>query len=139
MTARILKIISVLSTALLCLPVAADEKQVLTNNGAALFSAVQTSRLDQPLAELGRQIFFDATLSDPPGTACAACHDPARGIFILGIMVLFSGGALALFAWRAPLLRQGGLFAPISREGSLVLNNLLLTTACAARRKSCCR
>ncbi len=58
--------------------------------------------------------------------------DPARGIFILAIMGLFIGGALTLFAWRAPLLGQGGLFAPISREGSLVLNNLLLTTACAA-------
>src|SRR5690606_21550877 len=41
------------------------------------------------------------------------------------------GGAFALFAWRAPTLRQGGLFAPISREGSLVFNNLMLTTACA--------
>jgi cytochrome c-type biogenesis protein CcmF len=58
--------------------------------------------------------------------------DPARGIFILAIMGVFIGGALALFAWRAPLLSQGGLFAPISREGALVLNNLLLTTACAA-------
>ena len=58
--------------------------------------------------------------------------DPARGVFILAIMGLFIGGALALFAWRAPLLAQGGLFAPISREGALVLNNLLLTTACAA-------
>ncbi|HTP37083.1 MAG TPA: cytochrome c-type biogenesis CcmF C-terminal domain-containing protein, partial [Methyloceanibacter sp.] len=58
--------------------------------------------------------------------------DPARGIFILAIMGIFIGGALTLFAWRAPLLSQGGLFAPISREGSLVLNNLLLTTACAA-------
>ena len=58
--------------------------------------------------------------------------DPARGIFILAIMGVFIGGALALFAWRAPLLSQGGLFAPISREGSLVLNNLLLTTSCAA-------
>ena len=58
--------------------------------------------------------------------------DPSRGIFILAIMTFFSGGALALFAWRAPMLRQGGLFAPISREGSLVLNNLLLTTGCAA-------
>jgi len=47
-------------------------------------------------------------------------------------MGLFIGGALALFAWRAPLLKQGGIFAPISREGALVLNNLLLTTACAA-------
>jgi cytochrome c-type biogenesis protein CcmF len=58
--------------------------------------------------------------------------DPARGVFILGIMGVFIGGALTLFAWRAPLLAQGGLFAPISREGALVLNNLLLTTACAA-------
>jgi cytochrome c-type biogenesis protein CcmF len=58
--------------------------------------------------------------------------DPARGIFILAIMGLFIGGALTLFAVRAPLLAQGGLFAPISREGALVLNNLLLTTACAA-------
>ena len=58
--------------------------------------------------------------------------DPARGVFILAIMGVFIGGALALFAWRAPLLSQGGLFAPISREGALVFNNLLLTTACAA-------
>jgi cytochrome c-type biogenesis protein CcmF len=58
--------------------------------------------------------------------------DPARGIFILAIMGIFIGGALTLFAWRAPLLSQGGLFAPISREGALVFNNLLLTTACAA-------
>src|SRR5215510_6559927 len=57
--------------------------------------------------------------------------DPRRGVFILAILVLFIGGALALFAWRAPLLKPGGLFAPISREGALVLNNLLITTACA--------
>jgi len=57
--------------------------------------------------------------------------DPRRGIFILAILVLFIGGALALYAWRAPLLKQGGLFAPISREGALVLNNLFLTCACA--------
>src|SRR6202040_2967931 len=41
------------------------------------------------------------------------------------------GGSLSLYAWRASALKQGGLFAPISREGALVLNNLLLTTACA--------
>jgi cytochrome c-type biogenesis protein CcmF len=57
-------------------------------------------------------------------------NDPARGVFILAILVFFIGGGLALFAWRAPLLKQGGLFAPISREGALVLNNLFLTTAC---------
>ena len=57
--------------------------------------------------------------------------DPTRGVFILAILILFIGGSLTLFAWRAPLLRQGGLFAPISREGSLVLNNLFLVAACA--------
>jgi cytochrome c-type biogenesis protein CcmF len=61
----------------------------------------------------------------------AFASDPMRGVFILAILVLFIGGALALFAWRAPLLKAGGLFAPISREGALVLNNLLITTACA--------
>jgi cytochrome c-type biogenesis protein CcmF len=57
--------------------------------------------------------------------------DPARGIAILAILIVFIGGSLALFAWRAPLLQQGGIFAPVSREGALVVNNLLLATACA--------
>ncbi len=57
--------------------------------------------------------------------------DPTRGVFILAILVLFIGGGLTLFAWRAPALKQGGLFAPISREGALVFNNLFLTAACA--------
>jgi cytochrome c-type biogenesis protein CcmF len=57
--------------------------------------------------------------------------DPERGVFILMIMLFFTGGGLALFGWRAGALRQGGLFAPISREGSLVLNNVLLSTSCA--------
>jgi cytochrome c-type biogenesis protein CcmF len=57
--------------------------------------------------------------------------DPTRGVFILAILVFFIGGSLGLYAWRAPMLKQGGLFAPISREGALVLNNLFLTTACA--------
>ncbi|GJE56685.1 heme lyase CcmF/NrfE family subunit [Methylobacterium thuringiense] len=57
--------------------------------------------------------------------------DPTRGVFILAILVLFIGGSLTLFAWRAPSLRQGGLFAPISREGALVMNNLFLVAACA--------
>ncbi|MBB3288085.1 MULTISPECIES: heme lyase CcmF/NrfE family subunit [unclassified Rhizobium] len=56
--------------------------------------------------------------------------DPTRGIFILCILLIFIGGALSLFAFRAPKLAAGGLFAPISREGALVLNNLVLTVAC---------
>lgn len=61
----------------------------------------------------------------------AFATDPTRGVFILLILLVFIGGSLSLYAWRAPALKQGGLFAPISREGALVLNNLLLTTACA--------
>ncbi len=62
----------------------------------------------------------------------AFATDPARGVFILSILVAFIGGAFALYAWRAPSLKQGGLFAPISREGALVLNNLFLSAATAA-------
>ncbi|MGH6855883.1 MAG: heme lyase CcmF/NrfE family subunit, partial [Aestuariivirga sp.] len=55
--------------------------------------------------------------------------DPARGVFVLAILCVFIGGALALFAWRAPLLKAGGGFQPVSREGGLVVNNLLLCVA----------
>jgi cytochrome c-type biogenesis protein CcmF len=62
----------------------------------------------------------------------AFATDPERGVFILTLLCLFIGGSLSLYAWRAPMLKQGGLFAPISREGALVLNNLFLTAATAA-------
>ena len=55
--------------------------------------------------------------------------DPQRGVVILAILVIAIGGALTLFSLRAGEMRRGGLFAPISREGSLVLNNILLATA----------
>ena len=61
----------------------------------------------------------------------AFANDQRRGVFILAILALFISGSFVLFAWRAPMLKQGGLFAPVSREGALVVNNLLLTTACA--------
>src|ERR1700722_13090544 len=61
----------------------------------------------------------------------AFASDPLRGVFILALLGVAPGGALLLFAIRAPTLQGGGLFAPISREGGLLLNNLLLTTACA--------
>jgi cytochrome c-type biogenesis protein CcmF len=57
--------------------------------------------------------------------------DPERGLMLLGILALAAGSAFALFAWRAPQLKSGGLFAPVSREGALVLNNLFLTVAAA--------
>jgi cytochrome c-type biogenesis protein CcmF len=57
--------------------------------------------------------------------------DPARGLFILVLLLLVIGGGLLLYALRAANLEPGGLFQPISREGGLVLNNLLLATATA--------
>ena len=58
--------------------------------------------------------------------------DPARGVFILGLLLAVVGGSFALFAVRGPALKAGGLFQPVSREGSLLLNNLLMTVATAA-------
>ncbi|MBA4805674.1 MAG: heme lyase CcmF/NrfE family subunit [Brevundimonas sp.] len=57
--------------------------------------------------------------------------DPERGMMLLAILGATAGAAFALFAWRAPQLKGGGLFAPVSREGGLVLNNLFLTAAAA--------
>ncbi|MFA7264152.1 MAG: heme lyase CcmF/NrfE family subunit [Caulobacter sp.] len=54
--------------------------------------------------------------------------DPARGAFILVLLVLATGGGLALYAIRSPVLGAGRVFSLVSREGSLVLNNILLVT-----------
>ncbi len=59
----------------------------------------------------------------------AFAADPARGVFILALLAIAIGGSLTLYAVRAPALDGGGAFAPISREGGLLINNLLLTTA----------
>jgi cytochrome c-type biogenesis protein CcmF len=57
--------------------------------------------------------------------------DPERGMLLLAILGVAAGAAFALFAWRAPGLPKGGVFAPVSRESSLVLNNLFLSAAAA--------
>ncbi|CCE09839.1 heme lyase, CcmF subunit [Bradyrhizobium sp. STM 3843] len=61
----------------------------------------------------------------------AFAQDPTRGAFILAMIVVATGGALTLFAIRAPTLKQGALFGSVSRESGLVLNNVVLTTAAA--------
>ncbi|HYF09558.1 MAG TPA: heme lyase CcmF/NrfE family subunit [Acetobacteraceae bacterium] len=61
----------------------------------------------------------------------AFANDPARGVFILGLLMAYVGGGFALFAWRAGRLAPTGIFAPVSREGALVLNNLLLCSIAA--------
>ncbi|MFO1187678.1 MAG: heme lyase CcmF/NrfE family subunit [Alphaproteobacteria bacterium] len=62
----------------------------------------------------------------------AFASNPERGLFILAIVFGLVGSALALFAWRAPALKEGGTFAPVSREGLVVVNNLFLSTIAAA-------
>ena len=57
--------------------------------------------------------------------------DPARGFFIMVLIALAIGGALALFALRAHTLQGGASFEPVSRETTLLLNNVFLVAACA--------
>ena len=59
----------------------------------------------------------------------AFATDPERGIFILVILAIFMGGALTLFAARAGTMEAKGVFAVVSRESALVLNNILLAVA----------
>ncbi|MGB8327700.1 MAG: heme lyase CcmF/NrfE family subunit [Steroidobacteraceae bacterium] len=57
--------------------------------------------------------------------------DPARGIFILVFLIIMIGGALSLYAWRAPLLKSQAGFELASRESFLLFNNILLVVAAA--------
>lgn len=61
----------------------------------------------------------------------AFATDPERGMFILMFLALVIGGSLLLFALRSDKLQAGGVFAPISRESGLVINNLFLSVAAA--------
>src|SRR4051812_1369197 len=61
----------------------------------------------------------------------AFASDPLPGFFIMVLIALAIGGALALFAWRARSLQGGAAFKPASRETTLLLNNVFLVAACA--------
>ena len=61
----------------------------------------------------------------------AFATDPARGLFILVFLGLVIGGALLLYAMRAPALDSAAGFRPVSRETFLLLNNVLLVIATA--------
>jgi cytochrome c-type biogenesis protein CcmF len=98
---------------------------VMEKRGALKVWTVLLAILTFSLSLLGTFLVRSGVLT----SVHAFATDPLRGTFILGILVAFIGGSLALYAWRAPLLKQGGLFAPVSREGALMLNNLLLTVA----------
>ena len=59
----------------------------------------------------------------------AFATDPQRGIYILAFLAVVIGSALALYVWRAPQIRSGGVFALVSREHTLLINNVLLVVA----------
>ena len=101
---------------------------VMEKRGALKVWTILLSILTFSLSLLGTFLVRSGVLT----SVHAFATDPSRGVFILALLVAFIGGGLALFAWRAPMLRQGGVFAPISREGGLVLNNLFLSAATAA-------
>jgi cytochrome c-type biogenesis protein CcmF len=61
----------------------------------------------------------------------AFANDPERGTVILILLGIYIGGGFLLFAWRAAAMTPTGIFAPLSREGALVLNNLLLCSIAA--------
>ena len=58
--------------------------------------------------------------------------DPTRGLFILIMLAITVGAALALFAWRAPKVGLGARFSMVSRETMLLANNVLLVVATGA-------
>ncbi len=57
--------------------------------------------------------------------------DPERGAFMLVLLLIYIGGALAIFAARAGAVAEGKTFAVTSREGALVFNNVMLTAILA--------
>ncbi len=61
----------------------------------------------------------------------AFATDPERGLFILLILVVFIGGALLLFALRGPSLNSDAAFGAVSREGGLLVNNVILVASTA--------
>ena len=61
----------------------------------------------------------------------AFASDPSRGLYILILLIFFTGGALTLFAKKAAYLKSGSLFQPLSREGALVINNIIFASSAA--------
>ncbi|MFW2372005.1 MAG: heme lyase CcmF/NrfE family subunit [Gammaproteobacteria bacterium] len=62
----------------------------------------------------------------------AFATDPARGVFILIFLGLVVGGSLLLYSWRAPSIRSNTRINMVSREGGILVNNVLLVTAAAS-------
>ena len=62
----------------------------------------------------------------------AFATDPRRGLFILVFLSVVVGASFALYAWRAPKVGLGARFGLLSKETTLLANNVLLLVACGA-------
>ncbi|MEI9890097.1 MAG: heme lyase CcmF/NrfE family subunit [Caulobacteraceae bacterium] len=100
---------------------------VTEKRGALLGWSVFLSLCAFTLSMLGAFLVRSGVLT----SVHAFAVDPTRGGVLLVCLGIAAVTAFGLFAWRAPQLKGGGLFAPISREGALVLNNLFLSAATA--------
>lgn len=100
---------------------------VLERRGALISWTILLSILAFSLSLIGTFLVRSGVLT----SVHAFAVDPERGVYILAIIVLTTGVALGLYAWRAPAMKSGALFAPLSREGGITLNNLLLLAATA--------
>jgi cytochrome c-type biogenesis protein CcmF len=101
---------------------AATEKRGLFKSWTLLLSILAFS-----LSLLGTFLVRSGVLTSVHSFAA----DPTRGLFILAFLVVVIGGALALYAWRAPLLKSPAGFEPTAREAFLLYNNILLVCAAA--------
>lgn len=101
---------------------AATEKRGLFKSWTLLLSILAFS-----LSLLGTFLVRSGVLTSVHSFAA----DPTRGLFILAFLIIVIGGALTLYAWRAPLLKSPAGFEPTAREAFLLYNNILLVCAAA--------
>jgi cytochrome c-type biogenesis protein CcmF len=101
---------------------------VLEKRGALVSWTILLAILTFSLSLIGTFLVRSGLLT----SVHAFALDAKRGVYILGIIGALTGSGLALFAWRAPAMRTGALFAPLSREGGITLNNVFLLAATAA-------
>jgi len=100
---------------------------VLEKRGALISWTILLSVLTFSLSMIGTFLVRSGVLT----SVHAFAVDPERGAYILVFIMIATGAALALYAWRAPAMRTGALFSPLSREAGVTLNNLFLLAATA--------
>ena len=100
---------------------------VLERRGALISWTILLAILTFTMSLIGTFLVRSGVLT----SVHAFALDARRGVYILGIIAVLTGSALLLFAARAPALRAGALFTPVSREYAITLNNVLLVSATA--------